>query len=73
MEGAPRICLIYQVVRYHKDEGSEEYSRKYYEKLNQTLLTQKYCGSSPNTFYGLEAYGTQQEVARLKTNDFFYW
>ena len=39
MEEASRICLIYQVVRYHKDEDSEEYTRTYYEALNQTLLT----------------------------------
>ena len=31
----------------------------YYEELNQTMFTQKYRGSPPNTFYGLEAYGTQ--------------
>ena len=54
-----KVCLIYQVVRYHKDYDSEEYARTYYEALNQTLVTQKYQGSSPNTFYGLEAYGTQ--------------
>ena len=29
------------VVRYHKDKHSEEYTWKYYEALNQTLLTQK--------------------------------
>ena len=29
-----------------------------YEALNRTLLKQKFWGSSPNTFYGLEAYGT---------------
>ena len=57
-EGALRICLIYQVVRSHKDQDSEEYARTYYEALNQTLLTQKYRGSPPNTFYGLEAYVT---------------
>ena len=38
MEEASTICLIYQVVRYHKDEDSEEYTRTYYEALNQTLL-----------------------------------
>ena len=42
----------------HKDEDSEEYARTYYEALNQTLLTQKYREPLPNTFYGLEAYGT---------------
>ena len=42
----------------HKDEDSEEYARTYYETLNQTLLTQKYLGSPPNAFYGLEAYDT---------------
>ena len=31
MEGASRICLIYQVGRYHKDEYSEEYAQTYYE------------------------------------------
>ena len=41
-EGASRICLIYQVVRCHKDENSEEYARTHYEALNQTLLTQKH-------------------------------
>ena len=30
MEEASTICLIYQVVRYHKDEDSEEYTRTYY-------------------------------------------
>ena len=59
MEEASTICLIYQVVRYHKDEDSEEYTRTYYEALNQTLLTQKYWGSPPDTSCGLEAYGTQ--------------
>ena len=43
----------------HKDEDSEEYARTYYEALNQNLPTQKYRGWSPNTFYSLEAYGTQ--------------
>ena len=57
-EGASRICLIYEVVRCHKDGDSEEYARTYYEALNQTLLTKKYRGSSPNIFYGLEACGT---------------
>ena len=47
----------YQV--YHKDEDSEEYARTNYETLNQTLLIQKYRGSPPNTFYGVEAYDTQ--------------
>ena len=28
------------------------------DTLNQSLLTQKYQGSPPNTFYGLEAYDT---------------
>ena len=59
MEEASTICLIYQVVRYHKDEDSEEYARTYYGALNQTLLTQKYRGSPTFTFYGLEAYGIQ--------------
>ena len=58
MEGASIICLIYQVVRCHKDEDSEEYAQTYYKTLNQTLLTLKYQGSLPNTFYGLEAYDT---------------
>ena len=50
-----------QVVRYHEDEDSEEYTRMYYEALNQTLLTQKYKGSPPNTYYGLQADDTQTE------------
>ena len=58
MEGASIICLIYQVVRCHKDEDSEEYTQTYYEKLNQTLPTLKYQVSLPNTFYGLEVYDT---------------
>ena len=37
---ASRICLIYQVVFYHKDEDSVEYIWTYYEALDQTLLTQ---------------------------------
>ena len=53
-----RICLIYQVACCHKDGNSEEYTQTYYKVLNQTLLTQKYQASSPNTFHGLEAYGT---------------
>ena len=40
MEAASTICLIYQVVRYHKDEDSEEYARMHYEVLNHTVLTQ---------------------------------
>ena len=59
MEGASRICLIYQVARNPKDEDSEEYARMYYEALNQTLLTQKYWWWPPNAFYGLKAYTTQ--------------
>ena len=47
-----------QIVRCHKNEDSEEYARTYYETLNQTLVTQKYQGSPPNTFYGLKAYDT---------------
>ena len=39
-EEASRICLIYQVVRHHKDEDSEKYAGTYYKALNQTLLTQ---------------------------------
>ena len=34
------VCLIYQFVRYHKDEYSEEYPRIYYEALDQTSLAQ---------------------------------
>ena len=49
---------MYQAVCFHKDRDSEEYSRMYYQALNQTLLTQKYWGSSLNTFYSLEADGT---------------
>ena len=65
-----RICLVYQVVCYHKNEDSEEYARTSYEALpTQTLLTQMYWGS--NTFYGLEACGTHEEVACLKTSEFF--
>ena len=72
MEGASRICLNYQVVLYHEDEDSEEYARTYYEALNQTLLTQKYQGLPPNTFYGLESYGTQYEIAHLKVSELFH-
>ena len=54
LEGASRICLIYQVVRYQKDEDSEEYTLTYYEALNQTLLTQKYRGSPSIILYHLE-------------------
>ena len=54
-----RICLVYQVVCYHKNEDSEEYVRTPYEALLVLiLLTQKYWGSPPNIFYGLEVYGT---------------
>ena len=49
-EGASRICVIYEVVRCHKGEDSEEYARTYYETLNQTLSTEKYKPSPPNTF-----------------------
>ena len=51
-------CLYIKKV-YHKDKDSGEYVRMYYEALNQTLLTQKYRRLLPNTFHGLEAYGTQ--------------
>ena len=38
-----------------------------------TGFSQRYQGSPPNTlFYGLEAYGTQLEVARLKISEFFH-
>ena len=47
LEGASGICLIYQVVCYHKDENSKEYARTCYEALNKTFLTQKYRGWSP--------------------------
>ena len=53
-----RTCLTYQIVLCHKDEDSKEYGRTYYEALNKTLLIQRYRGSPPNTFYGVEAYGT---------------
>ena len=56
-QGASRICFIYQVVHCLKGD-SVEYAGMYYEALNQNLLVQKYRGSYPNTFYGLEAYGT---------------
>ena len=39
-------CLIYQVVRNHKDHDSGEYIRTYYEALNQTLLTPKCRGTA---------------------------
>ena len=39
-------CLIYQVVRNHKDHDSGEYIRTYYEALNQTFLTQKRRGTA---------------------------
>ena len=39
--------------------SSEEYAQTQYEALNQSLLTQKFQGLPPNTFYGLEAYGTK--------------
>ena len=55
------ICLIYQVVHCHRDGDSEEYTRTYYEVLNQTLLT-VYRGSSPNTFYDLETYDTAKQL-----------
>ena len=48
--GALIICLIYQVVRCHKDEDSKEYARTYYKALNQTLLTQKYRDRFPIRF-----------------------
>ena len=54
-EGASRICLIYEAVRCHKDEDSEEYAGTYYEILNQTLFRQTYQWSSLNKFYGPEA------------------
>ena len=50
------ICLIYQVFHCHKDEEWEEYAPTYYEALNHTLYRDRW--SSPNTFYGLEAYDT---------------
>ena len=62
---------IYQVARYQKDEDSEEYARTYYEAMN-TLLPQRYREWLPNTFYDLEAYGTQQEVVRLKISEIFH-
>ena len=37
MEEASTICLIYQVVRYHKDEDSEEYARTYYGVFTKVL------------------------------------
>ena len=52
------IGMDCQVARCHKDGHSEECARTYYEALNQTLLTQKYRGSSPNAFCGQEAYDT---------------
>ena len=61
-----QICLIYQVLRCHKEKDSEEYARTYYETLNQTVLTQKYRVSPPNTFYGIFA------AACLKISKFFH-
>ena len=52
-----RICLIYQVDCYHKDEDSEEYAQTYYEALNQTLLRQYIIWPGSLWF-------TQQEVAQ---------
>ena len=52
------LTIWIKVVHCHKDRDSKEYPGMYYEILNQTLLTQKYQGSSPNAFYVLEAYGT---------------
>ena len=43
------LCYLW-IVRCHKDEDSEEYARTYYETLNQTLSTEKYQPSPPNTF-----------------------
>ena len=50
-----RICLISQFIRCIKDGDSEEWTRTYYEALDQTFITQKYRGPFPNTFYGMEA------------------
>ena len=47
---------------FHKDGDSKECARKYGEALNQTLLTQIYWRSTPNTFYDLEAYAAQKVV-----------
>ena len=54
---ASRIFFIYQVVHCLKWD-STEYTCTCYKALNQTLLAQKYQGSSTNRFYSLGAYGT---------------
>ena len=35
------------------------------------MLTQKFWGSSPNIFYGLEAYGIHQAGGCLRISDIF--
>ena len=57
-EGASRICLICQIFFCYKDGGFEEYGRMYHEAVINNFLAQKYRGLSPNTFRGMEAYGT---------------
>ena len=47
--------------RCHKDRRFGRCAWTYYEAFNQTLLTQKYQGFSPNTFYYLEGYGTTKQ------------
>ena len=58
-DGASRICLIYQVVRFHKDGDFKEYAQTGHKALNQILLVKTYQGAIPNTFYGLKAYSTR--------------
>ena len=62
MEGALRICLVIKLFVIIKmkilKNTLERLKRPCLLRPTQTLLTQKYRGSPPNTFYGLEAYGT---------------
>ena len=58
LEGASKICVIYQVVRYHKVEYSGERSNVL-RGIESDLAHIKVLWSPCNMFYGLEAYGTQ--------------
>ena len=72
-DGASRICLIYQVICFHKDGDLEEYAQTGHKALNQILLVQKYEGAIPNTFYGLKAYSTRKAVTCLKISKMFHY
>ena len=57
-----RIFLTYEVVHYHKNGDSEEYSQTYHKALKQTLFVQKYWQRLPILRHSLSSSIPKQNI-----------